>query len=75
MHMNRRQPPSSSPPLPAWPRASLALSHSASRRKVTTDVPPPIPVLPTAGARMNALKLVGNMNGDELRFKQVQCEI
>jgi hypothetical protein len=59
MHMNRRQPPRSSTPLPASPRASLALSHSASRRKVTTDVPPPMPVLQTAGAGMNALKLVG----------------
>jgi hypothetical protein len=59
MHMNRRQPPRSSTPLPASPRASLALSHSASGRKVTTDVPPPMPVLPTAGAGMNALQLVG----------------
>jgi hypothetical protein len=71
MHMNRRLPPRSSTPLPASPRASLALSASALRRKVSTDVPP-VPVAPNAVAELNAMKLAGSMNGDELRFQQLQ---
>jgi sulfite reductase alpha subunit-like flavoprotein len=74
MHMNRRQPPRSSTPLPASPRASLALSQSASmRRKISTDIPP-VPVAPNVVAGMNALKMAG-MNGDELRFQQLQGRI
>jgi sulfite reductase alpha subunit-like flavoprotein/cytochrome b involved in lipid metabolism len=73
MHMNRRQPPRSSTPLPASPRASLALSHSASiRRKMSTDVPP-VPVAPNLVAGMNALKMAGT-NGDELIFQQLRAK-
>jgi hypothetical protein len=71
MHMNRRQPPRSSTPLPASPRASLALSATASRRKISTDIPP-VPLAPNAIAGLNALKMAGSMNGDELRYQQLQ---
>ncbi|KAF1912254.1 hypothetical protein BDU57DRAFT_504740 [Ampelomyces quisqualis] len=50
VHLNRRQPPRSSTPLPASPRASLALSAS-SRRKINGggDLPP-LPSLPNHAA-------------------------
>lgn len=51
-YLNRRAPPRSSTPLPASPRASLALSSAgsaASRRKISADrgMAPPVPGLPS----------------------------
>ncbi|PVH94808.1 hypothetical protein DM02DRAFT_675942 [Periconia macrospinosa] len=51
-YLNRRAPPRSSTPLPASPRASLALSSPAgsvsSRRKISADraMAPPVPLMP-----------------------------
>ncbi|KAF2475923.1 uncharacterized protein BDR25DRAFT_253564 [Lindgomyces ingoldianus] len=50
VYLNRRQPPRSTTPLPASPRASLALSATGSivsRRKMSgEDTPPPMPTVP-----------------------------
>lgn len=77
-HLNRRQPPRSSTPLPASPRASLALSSisASSRRKMSGDEPPPpVPGMPVVPPGLRALKLAASVNGDEMRFQQVQARV
>jgi hypothetical protein len=68
VRLTRRQPPRSSTPLPASPRASLALSANTARRKISGDVPP-VPNMTNMVASLNALKLAESVNGDELRFQ------
>lgn len=76
VHLNRRQPPRSTTPLPASPRASLALSATSTRRKMSGDAPlPPVPGIPSVTAGLRALKLAANLNGDELRFQQLQAKV
>jgi hypothetical protein len=72
VHLNRRLPPRSSTPLPASPRASLALSAASSRRKVSGTTPP-LPSIPDASTTLSTLKMMGNMNGDLSRFQQVRA--
>ncbi|KAF2682379.1 hypothetical protein K458DRAFT_405660 [Lentithecium fluviatile CBS 122367] len=74
-HLNRRQPPRSTTPLPASPRASLALSLASSRRKMSVDAPPPVPGMPVVPAGLRALKLAASVNGDEMRFQQLQTRV
>lgn len=52
--LNRRAPPRSSTPLPASPRASLALRAmgSISRRKISAENAVPVPPVPTPPASM-----------------------
>ncbi|KAH7077016.1 hypothetical protein BKA63DRAFT_565377 [Paraphoma chrysanthemicola] len=69
MHLNRREPPRSITPLPASPRASLALSAASSRRK-RSDGSSSVPAIPSIAAGLRALKLGANANGDELKFMQ-----
>lgn len=71
MHLNRRQPPRSSTPLPASPRASLALSSSSSRRKLSSDTP----TVPTIPVGLRAFKLAASVNGDEMKFQQLQARV
>jgi hypothetical protein len=91
VHLNRRQPPRSGTPLPASPRASLALSAAGSvRRKLSNEraLPvPPIPIVPSSSASsissvvsslpagLRALKLGANSTGDERMFQQVQARV
>ncbi|KAH3966709.1 hypothetical protein HBH98_205910 [Parastagonospora nodorum] len=73
IHLNRRQPPRSSTPLPASPRASLALSAASSRRKISGEAPP-LPNLPGSAATLIDLKVAGSLNGDEIKFQQAQAQ-
>lgn len=90
VHLNRRQPPRSSTPLPASPRASLALSAAgsvSSRRKLSNEKPSPIPPVPTPPASiissaasslpagLRALKLASSATADERMFQQVQARV
>ena len=70
-HLNRRHPPRSNTPLPASPRASLALSAASSRRKISGDSAP-VPGMPSVAAGLRTLKLAASVNGDELKFQQAQ---
>jgi sulfite reductase alpha subunit-like flavoprotein/predicted heme/steroid binding protein len=72
VHLNRRLPPRSSTPLPASPRASLALSASSSRRKVSGTTPP-LPSMPDASITLNTLKMMGDMNGYLLKSQQTRA--
>ncbi|KAF2743761.1 hypothetical protein M011DRAFT_496723 [Sporormia fimetaria CBS 119925] len=49
-HLNRRQPPRSASPLPASPRASLALRATGSLARRKMPPLPPLPPLPQSGA-------------------------
>ncbi|PSN69753.1 hypothetical protein BS50DRAFT_618748 [Corynespora cassiicola Philippines] len=73
--MNRRAPPLPPPrshtPLPASPRASLALSAASARRKMSGDSA--VPGVPGVPAGLRALRLGAAVGGDELRFQQVQA--
>jgi hypothetical protein len=83
--LNRRPPPRSATPLPASPRASLALRAmgSISRRKISAEDAVPVPPVPAAPASvvssagsshlpagLRALKLAANATGDERMFQQ-----
>lgn len=71
--LTRRQPPRSKTPLPASPRASLALSATSSlRRKLNGDAPP-LPAMPNMVAGAKDMRFAANANGDELRFQKVQA--
>jgi len=70
--LTRRQPPRSTTPLPASPRASLALSASSSRRKMSEASAPPMPEMPSV---MRAMKMAASGDGDELKFQQVQGRV
>jgi cytochrome b involved in lipid metabolism len=59
VQLNRRQPPRSSTPLPASPRASLALSASSRRKISAAGDLPPLPSLPNQAANLNALRFAG----------------
>lgn len=74
VHLNRRQPPRSNTPLPASPRASLALSSASVRRKLSGDAnAPPVPIIPIVPPGLRELKLAASVNGDEMRFQQAQA--
>jgi hypothetical protein len=70
--LTRRQPPRSTTPLPASPRASLALSASSSRRKMSEASAPPMPVMP---AGLASMKMAASGDGDEMRFQQIQARV
>lgn len=54
VQLTRRQPPRSNTPLPASPRASLALSSSSIRRKLGTEGPaPPLPGVPNLAGNLS----------------------
>lgn len=86
-HLHRRQPPRSVTPLPASPRASLALSAAGSvssrsagtRRNLSGDaglVPtnghPPTASLPPLPTGLKALKLGTSSTAEERMFQQLQ---
>ncbi|CAO2656703.1 Nn.00g055060.m01.CDS01 [Neocucurbitaria sp. VM-36] len=77
-HLNRRQPPRSTTPLPASPRASLALSAtpSSSRRNLSGDASlPSVPGVHSVAAGVRTLKLGTNSSGDESKFRQLQAKV
>ncbi|KAF1959206.1 hypothetical protein CC80DRAFT_467607 [Byssothecium circinans] len=72
LHLNRRQPPRSGTPLPASPRASLALSSSSSsnssgRRKFSGDA--------HGAPGLRALKLAGSVGVEQLRYQGMQGRV
>jgi hypothetical protein len=89
VHLNRRQPPRTSTPLPASPRASLALSASSVRRKMSGEHVPQVPQFPAMNSPsassssstsslppgLRALKLAASGNGDERLFQQMQTRV
>lgn len=71
-HLTRRQPPRTGTPLPANPRASLAIS--GNRRQMSGDQPP-IPNLPSMMAGLRDLKMAAGVSGDEMKFQQMQARV
>lgn len=86
-HLHRRQPPRSVTPLPASPRASLALSAAGSissrsagtRRNLSGDAGlvlphghPPTASLPALPTGLKALKLGASSTAEERMFQQLQ---
>lgn len=72
-HLTRRQPPRTGTPLPANPRASLAMSATA-RRQMSGDMPA-VPSLPSMVAGLRDLKMAGSVNGDQIKFQQMQARV
>jgi len=69
-HLTRRQPPRTGTPLPANPRASLAVTQ---RRQMSGDQPP----IPNLMAGLRDLKMAASVNGDAnlMKFQQMQARV